>query len=438
MAAARGVAGGYRLDDPFDSVLLRSANLLDFWLPSYLHPLWGTAAARLGARWHPYISGWNMALGYGALALALLAAICAWRAAWRWLALAGAALLLALGPVLAIGPWQTGLWLPYNLLDALPGANMAQRPSHFVVLATLALAPLAALGLRELLARARQRWRPWLALATAGLLAFEYAPPAWPLITPQVPPAYARLRGAPGAMLELPPQKGSSAALMAQLVHQMPLLGGYVSRRPPYPFAEQTPVVRELWAGQAEAGALLPVEPLAALNFYGVGAVAVRWAELPPERRAPMAALLERLLPDVAPLYASSELSLYRVPAVAPRPFAAFGAGWHEEEREGERSWRWMSGAGEILLANPTGAPQPIALALRAQSYLRPRDVALSVDQLPLARWNVGMGETALTLRVLLPPGEHRLRLHSAADREQGDSRRGALSIVLTRVEILY
>lgn len=136
----------------------RSATLLDFWLPSYLHPLMGPSVLALGSSWHAGVAAWNVALGYTPVLLALVALWRAPRAAWRWAALAGAACLLALGPWLAIGPWQTGVPLPYAALAALPGGNLSHRPGHFVVIACVAMVPLVALGLSVLLDRA-EAWR---------------------------------------------------------------------------------------------------------------------------------------------------------------------------------------------------------------------------------------------------------------------------------------
>ena len=52
-------------------------------------------------------------------------------------------------------------------------ADIARRPSHFVAITVLMLAPLAALGLRALLERTPARRRPLLLAAVCGLLALE-------------------------------------------------------------------------------------------------------------------------------------------------------------------------------------------------------------------------------------------------------------------------
>jgi hypothetical protein len=188
------------------TLVARSANALDFWLPSPLHPLWGKEIERIGQAWHPNIAAWNVSLGYVTLALALLGGIAAWRAAWRWWVLALAGLVLAMGPILSIGAMQTSVLLPYALLLRLPAAGIANRPSHFVVITTLVLAPLVALGLRWLSERLARRQQALLLGGIIVLLAVEYAPPQWPRLYSDVHPYYNTIARSEGALLEVPPQ----------------------------------------------------------------------------------------------------------------------------------------------------------------------------------------------------------------------------------------
>ena len=109
--------------------VIHSADLIDPWLPSALHPIWGQAVSQIGTRLHPYIAAWNIALGYVALLLTILAWL-NWRQAWRWWLLFLAGLLLALGPQLQINGVNTGILLPYAWLTHIPGVDIAHRPSH--------------------------------------------------------------------------------------------------------------------------------------------------------------------------------------------------------------------------------------------------------------------------------------------------------------------
>lgn len=438
-AGALGARGGAEAIGA-DFLTLRSANLVDFLLPSPLHPLWGDAAAAVGARLHPGIAAWNSALGYTALALAAVGAARAWARAWRWVALAGLGALLALGPTLTVGPLETGLPLPYRLLLELPGAGLARRPSHFVVLTTLALAPLCALGLGHLAARLG-RPRPLLALALAMLLA-EYAPRPLPAHQLAVHPAYRSLAGQAGALLVIPEISKGTVSLQRQLVHGRPVVGGFLARTPDYPFAEHTPGVRQLWRLGPDrslvAGPPGALGPLG-LRAAGITQVVVELRDLRPGGLEGVEAALAEALPGVRPSYADAAIRVYPVPDVALRPFAAFGAGWHREEGRAGRRWRWMGPQAELILTNPLAAPQVVALQLRGDSHLRPRAARLWLDGAPAGEWLVDAagGRGSITMRLLLAPGEHRLRLEAPADAESaGGGGRGPLSLLLEELRL--
>jgi hypothetical protein len=417
---------------------MHSANLFDFLLPSYLHPLWGEAALALGVLWHPFNAAWNLAPGYGVLALAVLGSATAWReGAWRWATLALLAALLAMGPLLHIGEQRTGLPLPYALLLHVPGAGVGTRPNHFFVITLLALVPLVALGVRWLLRAPRRGWQVPLLVLLLVLVALEYAPPRWPLywLHERVHPYHATLAGQPGVLLNLPPRSESSDAMLAQLFHRRPIMGGYVARTPPYPFAEQTPGVRQLWAIEPEDSRLLQTQPddlLVALNYYGLEHIIIEAGLLDSGRGDQMRAALREVLPGVAPVYTDEHISAYAVPRVSPRPVAFFGQGWHAEEHTAARRWRWMEGAGELLLLNPTGSPALVNLTLTAESHQPQQTVQMALDKQALFGWHFAQPEQPqiIELRVLLPPGEHTLHLSAPAFPEPDDDRMISIALV--------
>jgi hypothetical protein len=148
-------------------------------------------------------------------------------------------------------------------------------------------------------------------------------------------------------------------------------------------------------------------------------------------------AALALALPGVPPAYADAEISVYHVPAAAPRPFASLaGPGWHPTEGDGARSWRWMRDEGTILIVNPTGKPLPVTLGLRAQGYRGPRLVSLSLDGVAAGTWHVGAGETTIHLRLWLTPGAHHLLLRAPAVSEQIANSPRALSIAMLEARI--
>jgi len=430
--------GALGQSDPAPGMALlgdRSANLLDFWLPSNLHPLWGEAARALGEGWHPYIAAWNVALGLTPLLLALVALRLDPGAAWRWAALGLAAGVLALGPRLQVGPWRTGIPLPYAGLAALPGGNLAHRPGHFVIISVVALAVLAGLGLRALMARAGPAWRVWLPLVALLAIGLEFLPPRWPLWTPATHPYYATLASAPGALLVLPPPMEDSQALLAQMRHQRPILGGFLARTPPYD-PPHAPGVRELWEPRATQPLLAatPEERRAALRSYGISHIVVERSRLEAGAERALEGVIADLLPGVSPEYADETLRVYAAPEGPVLPFAFIRAGWYPPEREGERVWSWMADRGEIILVNPTAAPLPVTLSFSLASYLRPRELALDLDDAPLARLTVQPAEMRVALRLLAPPGAHRLTTRAPAEPEAASSAR-PISVVFSAIE---
>ena len=424
----------YTLTDTPQLLNSRSANLLDFWLPSYLHPLWGDLVHGLGKIFHPDISAWNHALGYTAMLLAITSSIVTWRQSWRWVVIAIAGMLMALGPTLFVGTINTGIALPYRLLIMLPGMELAQRPGHLVVLTVIALTPLAALGLNWLMARYGLR----IMLLTITVAATELAPPRWPIQPFTVDPIYTELAEHPGAIMVLPNAIDSSELLRDQMVHGRPLVGGYLARIPNYPFAELTPGVRQLWQIKDDRSNLAdPAGTTAAqaIAAYGITHIVVRWDRLGDEQRDRLERILQQILPGVAPIAANDRLAVYHLPERDGQPFIFFGGGWYPEEQDDQRSWRWMQASGELLLMNPNAHAIPVQIQLDASSYQRPREATLSLNGVPIGTWALRAALlTTGRFSLILPPGESRLTL--IAPTEQGPDGRGPISLEISRVAI--
>ncbi|MBP1467764.1 hypothetical protein EYB53_018760 [Candidatus Chloroploca sp. M-50] len=427
--------GAYLTPNP-DEVLNRSANLLDFFLPSYLHPLWGAFAWQRGSVWHPLTGDWNVALGYLVLSLAFLGLVMAWRETWRWGALAGFFLLLTLGPVLQAGPWRLNLPLPYLLIEALPGAALGRRPLLFTALITLFLAILAVYGLRWLLSRLAPRMQVPLLVVVVGLLTLEYAPPFWPRLEPVTHPAYAQLNALPGAVMDVPPASFKRVVpQQVQMSHERPILGGYLARMPLVPLVEQIPLIRQFWYMQPDDARLFgdPGEALAIFQAYDVKSVVVRWDLVRPDLRPGVRALLATYLPELAPTYHDDLLSIYTLPDGPRQPFGLYGEGWYPQEREPGRAWRWMEGEASLRLINPLPMVQPVELDLTMASYAEPRDLQLRLADTPAISYTIPAQprEQRVTLHLLLPPGEQHVFLTAPTTVEADSRSQRALSIVL-------
>jgi hypothetical protein len=456
-----------------------SADLIAFFLPNPLHPLWGAQVTEFYLRAHPNAALWNVSLGLIATLLALAGL---WRGRrragdngesssgasafslqpsvfpWRWWLLLGATLVLAMGEELYVLGINTGVPLPYALLADLPGIRSSHRPNHFVILSIALVALLAARGYtalfeprrredtKQLLSPWRLRvfvgngWLPAAAVIALVLTIDGYAGPL-PLVTRTIPPGYAQLPPDAGALLPIPVNLNVSRSenLWYQTAHGRPIVGGFIGREPPYPLGRYAPGVRELRYGRAESPDIVsPGWPDAAresLAAYGLTHVLFH-PDAMRQTVGPMRALVAEM--GLVPTYADERLEIYPVPPVeTPRPLVYLGSGWGGVERDGPRTWRWMRDRAELYLVNPTAETRVVRLDLRMESFERDRPLSLRFGDTPPATILVSRAAMQRTLSLLLPPGTHVVYLGAPAAPRPG---RGAelLSISFERIAITW
>jgi len=414
-----------------------SADLLDFFLPSPVNPWWGPPVRAAREQIYPGAVIWNVALGWVGLAVGALGAIALWRQSWRWSLLLLAALLLAMGPALRIAGYETGIPLPFALIRNLPGIRAGQRPNHMAVLASLALAILAAYGTIWSTRRLSERnaWLTAFALLAAVLLLDGYAGPL-KIVERNPHPFYATLsppnpdeRKGDGALLPLPlyVNVNRSENLTAQMEHHWPIPGGYIARPPSDPFAKYAPGIRELQDGAANPDDIIspgwPAIGRAALVDYSIRYVVLDLTSQKGQYFAGVRALL-RELGAGAPLVSDSSLEVYAVPrSWIARPIMFLGSGWDELERQPDTAfrWRWMGATSEIRLYNPYDRPVAAGVTLSASSFETQRDLELALDGAPFGRLIAQPDRpTARQYQFLLPPGEHVLTLTAPASPDPG------------------
>ncbi len=426
----------------------RSADLLDFFLPSPVHPWWGPLVRAWRDQAYPDAVIWNVALGWVALLLGITGAIVARRATWRWTLLLLACLVLALGPQLKVAGQDTGIPLPFTLLQDMPGIRSGQRPNHMAVMASLALAVLAAYGvgvlqqaiahrggdarehrvarIHRLPSRVFARGAQWVAPAflIAAIVALDAYAGQHTLVMRPAHPFYATLPPPDGAIMPLPLyiNINRSENLTAQTAHGWPIVGGYVARPPAYPFARYTPGVREIQSGEVERDDVIapgwPELARQALAAYRIRYVTLDRASDKEEYFARVRPLLVELGVG-PPVVADERLEAYLVPRTwSVAPLACLGDGWQAIERQPEAGarWRWMGERAEVRLYNPFTRPAPLRLTLSLGAYERMRPLTLALDGAEIGVFEVAPGRApARALRLLLPPGEHELTLMAPA-----------------------
>ena len=343
---------GYAQQDG-NETLVYSSDVVLAVTPSELHPIWGEAIREQVEKLGPYLplknpSERTLFLGYSVLALALVG----WWSLRRvskvrfWYFAALLTWILSLGPLLqfngetAFTGFKVSYPLPYLLLFDLPFFSIMRSPSRLTVLTMLALAVVAAFTVAYLLRRLerststiktstpsggtdavsritqqpvprdRRTWR----IAGAALVTFllpllilfeflaklDTVPPGWDV------PIYSKIASEPGdfALLELP-LRPFGDYMAYQTVHGKPIVGGYLSRQPPYPTRDNTPVLSYF---KPETGVADPLREqitsgkgIEALKAMRVKYIIIRWWAFNPAEKAGIEAKLSALLGDRQP-----------------------------------------------------------------------------------------------------------------------------------------
>lgn len=178
------------------------------------------------------------------LGLVPLAVIAATRRNWReapdarlWMAVALFFFVLSLGPFLRVGGFDTSLPLPHAVLRYVPGIGNARIPGRAIVMVNLAIAMLTAIALSDRRLRSSRA-----SLGLAALMVLEVLPApasAERIPRPDAIDQFLSSSTEPGAVAELPTglrdgfgEAGAldHRALVHQLWHERPIVGGFVAR----------------------------------------------------------------------------------------------------------------------------------------------------------------------------------------------------------------
>jgi hypothetical protein len=345
-----------------------SADLVGFLVPTQLHPWLGSLVQGLA---FPHDKGQHLFPGYTVLALALWAIFRLRReAAVRFWALSSAIFfLLCLGPSLRVNGADTGLPLPFLLMQQLPFFKGNRYPSRYSVLLVLSLAVLVGYAASRISERKSRltlhasRFTPHASRLTphvsrftfhasrftphacsllfAILFTFEHLSIPLPLSDMRVPEVYRAIAAEPGdfAVLEVPlawrngfritgPHHAAFMyAQFYQTVHHKRILGGNTSRNPEFKFQyfTEAPVINSLIAletgHEIDQATLREDQALApeVLRFLGVRYIVVHTLQtddpqVTPDRVIPY---IEATLP-VERFYDQGGIVAYRVTPPPP------------------------------------------------------------------------------------------------------------------------
>jgi hypothetical protein len=293
--------GDYATERYFWRNAPRGIDVASLILPSPFHFWWGHLGARAYAALgiDPIESiAWP---GLASVALAVYA----WRgrrgdpALARWTFIGAVFLVWAFGSHVHVAGLNTAFIMPAAVLQFIPIVSNARMPGRAMVVVYLALAMLAAFALGDI--RARGRTIAVIALV-AVVVAIDFWIAPFPITRVGCSRIYSTLRDRPepGTVAELPLAMGDGlgsmttindrAALACQMIHERPIIGGFIARLSPRIVAryEADPLLASwlrLSGAQIAAGTLDAAHAAARLRADGIAFVLLNRSTASPQLR---------------------------------------------------------------------------------------------------------------------------------------------------------
>ena len=406
-------------------------DLAAYFVPMTYHPIFGSIVQPLyenfvkNRAWMPY-------LGIVPLLLAVWGALRAKRRSLPWVVIGLFCFIMALGPFLRVnGAELTNIPLPYALIGDRFPLNILRSPDRYNLLLPLALAPLAAWGVQDVLDRIKARSgrpsrtsgadrRSREAVFTVGLfigaiILFEYLGVPYPTIEPLPTSLFQKQMAQDGedyAVLDIPLDRSDTKRyLYYQTQHEKPTVQGRVARVPAeaYELFNRIPL---LSAWQNDILAKRPsdlgsqLQPLADQN--------VRYIILHKDFTPPEAITSLRNYFTLPPAYEDDQIAVYST-ALAARPVQTI-----TNEIGMVNSWAAVEGPDKpIRVRVRWTATQPIEHELTYRLELIDENGAAVIRQTDritptTSGWQPGtivMGDYQLTPQQPVPIGQYRLQL---------------------------
>ena len=424
---------------PYESIYY-SADLLGFFIPSSLHPLFGSW---LSDNVYKYFTG-NISenttyIGYTVLILSLYAVITLRKRKeiWFWALTTIFFVIMSLGPILHIyGKTQftvfdTTIPLPYIFVYYLvPFVSNGRTLGRFDVMVMLSFAVLMGYGISGLIKRFDSKWKRiiFVFLLTA-LLIFEFLAIPFASSFVDKPVFYEQIAEDTGdyALLEIPATKVYGCGIKFayyQTIHGKPIVGGQVARTPAgaLDFESNTPFVRQLTF-------LRPFNDIlnqnvtrigqSILNYYGIEYIILhkRLSYMTNEELEFAIDLLDKTLKNKPKTFREANLIVYKVDDTVPERFMILDEGWNALENWNDGPGRWMSNSSTIKVISPK--KEECSLSFETGSLYQERDLYIYANGALIEKYHIDkigypdVTPTRIELKIAINEGENAIRFYT-------------------------
>lgn len=412
---------------PSETVMY-SADLLSFFIPSVLHPVFGNITTEIYNNFSGNTSENTMFIGYTVILLSLLAVyrLKGNKYVKFWLIAALSFSIISLGPLLHVNgktsftEFNTTVPLPYLVLYYLiPFLDNCRTTGRFFVIASLSFAVLMGYGASELLKSNRINKKA-AAIVITGLIIFEYLAVPVSISPVDEPSFYKEISQDKGnyALLEIPATNdyvAGSTIIYYQTIHGKPVIGNWAARYPSNArdFELNTPVVRELTYLQSTGDILdqdIDQVGTSILNYYNISYIILHTNYMNDREIDFAEKLIQMNLNAERKTYAQDSLIVYHVKKEPLKSFMVLKDGWNSLEKLNVEPTRWMSNNATILVYS--NSSRNATLSFNARSFHSPKTLEVYNGKTLQDKQTISTVFSSISIPISLKKGDNLILLH--------------------------
>jgi hypothetical protein len=381
--------------DPSEAIMY-SADLLSFFLPSVLHPVFGDLTKDIYSSFSGNYSENITFIGYTVILLSLFAIRKLKENTYVrfWSVAALLFSLLSLGPLLHVKGnisftvFHTTIPLPYLALYYLiPFLENCRTTGRFFVIASLSFAVLTGYGVSELL-KSSKNTKKMIAIIISSLIIFEYLAIPIPVSDVNHPSFYEEISQDKDnyALLEIPSTLYYGAGvniIYYQTIHGKPVVGNWASRFPSNArdFELNTPVVRELTYLQPFTADILDQDinqvGTSILNYYNISYIVLHKKYMNDKEINFAETLIQKTIHTERKTYEKDSLIVYHVKKEPIKSFMILKDNWYGQEERNDVPTRWMSNNATLIIYSDEKVNK--TLSFRILSHYNPKNIEIYV-----------------------------------------------------------
>lgn len=426
--------------DPKEAITY-STDLLSFFLPSTIHPLFGGIVTPVYQNFAAHDTGHTehtTYIGYTVLILSIIAVFIRWKdlTVRFWGITAVLFSLFSLGPILHINGttvftvFRTTVPLPHIILYYMvPFVENCRATGRFFIVAALAFSVLAGYGCSELIKRYDVK-KIIIVTLLCALIIFEFLSIPYHVTPVDHPSFYQKIGQDPEryGLLEIPMTMNYDAGVKIQYyqtIHGKPLVGGHAARIPidARNFEKDTPFIREMTyfnkqqATQDILNQNNSVNIIATLNYYNIRYIILHKEFLTETDMDYIQNSLPSPINKSTPVYNDETMIVYEVPKGEENLYMSLLPGWSNNENWSGISTRWIQDNATLRIYSENN--QLVSIHFQAVGFHIPRTLEIySGDQL-LSRTGIPTYTIPVNVTIPLKTGKNDIRFNMSEKAER-------------------